>query len=187
MSMRRTLRACLPLCAIGLAALPLAWSARAAGGLADRARALLAQIEADPTAKDLVEPATSRAAAALTKSATEPQPARAELYEAAALEWAEVARDLRRAREAELASDQLERELSALHTELVRSRAAVEQAVGRVGRARQGLAELEAAAGEQPGAAKAAPDETTEKATPQKAAPQKGGTQVAPIPRGTAQ
>lgn len=177
MSMRRTSRACLPLCAVGLGAVLLAWSARAAGGLADRARTLLAQIEADPGAKDIVESATSRSAAALSRAAGEPQPARAELYEAAALEWAEVARDLRRAREAELASDQLELELSALHTELVRSRAAVEQAVGRVGRARQGLAELEAAAAEQPAPGRAAPG----------GASQGGGTKAAPAPRGLAQ
>lgn len=179
MSMRRTSRACLPLCAIGLGAVLLAWSARAAGGLADRARTLLAQIEADPAAKDIVAPATSRAAAALNRAAAEPQPARAELYEAAALEWAEVARDLRRAREAELASDQLERELSALHTELVRSRAAVEQAVGRVGRARQGLAELEAAAAEQPGPGSVTTGSVT--------TPEKGGAKAAPAPRGPAQ
>jgi hypothetical protein len=149
MSMRPTTRTLL-LCASSLAITLVAWSASGAGALADRARALLAQIEADPAVKELVEPATSRAAAALDRAATEAQPATAELYEAAALQWAEVARDLRRAREAELASDQLERELSAIQTELVRSRAAVEQAVARVRRARQGLAELEAAAAEQP-------------------------------------
>ncbi len=162
MSMRPTSRT-LVLCASSLAVTLVAWSASGAGALADRARALLAQIEADPVAKDLVEPATSRANAALGRAAAEPQPATAELYEGAALQWAEVARDLRRAREAELAADQLERELSALQTELVRSRAAVEQAVARVGRARQGLAELEAAAAEQPASK-----------TPSKAAPAPG-------------
>jgi hypothetical protein len=149
MSMRPTPQTLL-LCASSLAVTLVAWSASGAGVLADRARALLAQSEADPVAKDLVEPATSRATAALARAAAEAQPATAELYEAAALQWAEVARDLRRAREAELAADQLERELSAIQTELVRSRAAVEQAVARVGRARQGLAELEAAAAEHP-------------------------------------
>lgn len=150
MSMRRTPRTPLLLCASSLAVTLVAWRASGAGALADRARALLAQIEADPAAKDLVAPATSRATAALSRATAEPEPATAELYEAAALQWAEVARDLRRAREAELASDQLERELSAIQTELVRSRAAVEQAVARVGRARQGLTELEAAAAENP-------------------------------------
>jgi hypothetical protein len=63
--------------------------------------------------------------------------------EATALEWAELARDLKRTRDAEQSSDRLEQSLSAVQTELVRTRASVEQALARVGRARQELEELE--------------------------------------------
>jgi len=150
MSQRRGLRVVIAL-SVALTAVSVgAWNARAAGSLADRARALLAELDADPSAKELVAAAAGRANAALGQAAAASEPTRAELHEAVALQWAEVARDLRRAREAEVASDQLEREASAIQTELVRSHAAVEQAMARVGRARQGLAELEAAAAEAP-------------------------------------
>lgn len=119
--------------------------------MADEARGLIRELDADAAVRELVSPATARAKDALSRAeAAGVAQERATLLDAAGLEWAQVARDLKRARDAEQASDRLEQELSALQTENVRSRAAVEQAKARVGRARQELLELEA------GAAKAA-------------------------------
>jgi hypothetical protein len=136
--------------ALGLvsAAVWLHGQALAAGGtLAEEARGLMRELEVDATVQELVKPATARANDALSRAeAASATPERAALLEAAALEWAQVARDLKRAKLAEQLSDRLEQELSALQTENVRSRAAVEQAKARVGRARQELLELEAGA-----------------------------------------
>jgi hypothetical protein len=122
------------------------WDVQASGGsLADQARSLLAEVASDASATQLVQPATTQASRALSRAGAASQPAHAVLLEAAALEWAQVARDLKRARDAEQASDRLEQEVSSIQTELVRSRAAVEQATARVGRARQELVELEGA------------------------------------------
>lgn len=119
--------------------------ARAAGGtLAEQARLLIDKSAEDATAADLIAPASARVSDALARAEAASAPEHAALLEAAALEWAQVARDLKRARDAEQASDRLEQEVSALQTEIVRSRAAVEQARARLGRARQELAELEA-------------------------------------------
>jgi hypothetical protein len=125
------------------------WDAHAAGGsLAEQARSLIGQLEADASVRQLVTPATARASDALSRAeaASARVPAHGVLLEAAALEWAQVARDLKRARDAEQASDRLEQEVSSTQTEIVRSRAAVELAMARVGRARQDLADLEASA-----------------------------------------
>lgn len=113
--------------------------------LADQARSLLAQVLADESSRELVSRATTRSNDALARaSAVAAQaPAQGSLLEAEALEWAELARDLKKARDAEQASDRLEQEVSSIQTEIVRSRAAVEQAMARVGRARQELLELE--------------------------------------------
>jgi hypothetical protein len=145
--MRSVLRISAPvvagLCAWGVAQ----WDVHAAGeSLADQARSLLAEVGADVSARELVNPATTRAHDALSRAEALRVPAHVELLEAAALEWAQVARDLKRARDAEQASDGLEQEASSLQTDLVRSRAAVEQAAARVGRARQELVELQAGA-----------------------------------------
>jgi hypothetical protein len=120
----------------------------AAGGtIAEEAQGLIRELEADAAVRELVSPATARAKDALSRAeASGAAHERAALLQAAGLEWAQVARDLKRANEAERASDRLEQELSALQTENVRSRAAVEQAKARVGRARQELLELEAGA-----------------------------------------
>ncbi len=121
------------------------WEVQAAvGTVRDQARGLIAEVEADASGRELVAPAVRRGKQALTRAedaATSPR--HAPLLDAAALEWAEVARDLARTRAAELASDRLEQDVSATQTEMVRSRAAVEQAMARVGRARQDLTELE--------------------------------------------
>jgi hypothetical protein len=110
--------------------------------LAERAKAIVLEVEADPTARELVGPAAqkSRAAAAEAEAAA---PATSELLAAMALEWAEVARDLLRAVAAERASDRLEQDASGLDSEIARLRAAVEQTMARVGRARQDLQQLE--------------------------------------------
>jgi hypothetical protein len=124
-----------------------AWEARAvANSTADEARRVLVDVLADGSAKELVSRAAAQCNAALTHAAEPGQsPARGARLEAVALSWAQVARDLKRARDAEVASDRLEQELSSVQTEIVRSRAAVEQAMARVGRARQELRELESA------------------------------------------
>jgi len=123
----------------------LQWNARAAPtGVADRARALIAELEANGATRELSGPSVSRAKQALSRAETVP-PARAAGLEETGLEWAEVARDLVRASEAERASDAMEQEASGLATEMARLRAAVEQAMARVGRARQDLKELEIA------------------------------------------
>lgn len=143
---RFVLRGSLPALGLVSAALWLHGQARAAGGtLAEEARALIGELEGDAAVLELVNPATTRAKDALSR-AEAAAPERAAFLEAAALEWAQVGRDLKRAKDAEQASDRLEQELSALQTENVRSRAAVEQAKARVGRARQELLELEAGA-----------------------------------------
>jgi hypothetical protein len=114
----------------------------APGAPAERAKAIVKEVEADPAARGLVGPAAqrSRDAAARAEAAA---PAAVPLLEAMALEWAEVARDLLRASAAERTSDRLEQEASALETEIARLRSALEQTMARVGRARQDLEGLE--------------------------------------------
>lgn len=119
----------------------------AAKGPADEARRILQAVEADESAHELVSRAVNQAHATLDQSAQEAAPDRREALESLALEWAQTARDLKRARDAEQASDRLEQSLSTLQTELVRTRASVEQALARVGRARQELSELERSKG----------------------------------------
>jgi hypothetical protein len=126
----------------------LAASYRRAGAapleLAERARAIVGEVEADPAGRELAGPAAqnSRAAAAQAEAAA---PAAAALLAATALEWAEVARDLLRAVTAERVSDGLEQDASGLDSEIARLRAAVEQTLARVGRARQDVQRLEQA------------------------------------------
>ncbi len=119
--------------------------ASAAGSVSQRVRALLTEVEQDETSRPHTRRASERANQALARAelASRQGEAHAPLIEAVAFEWAEVARDLRRARQAEQASDRLELEASALQTEIARSRAAVEQALARLGRAQQELRELE--------------------------------------------
>jgi hypothetical protein len=109
----------------------------------ETARGIIAELQADASARELTGPALSRAQGALSRVSGAP-PTRAPLLEATALEWAEVARDLMRASAAERTSDKLDQDASAIQTELMRLRAAVEQTMARVGRARQELKELEA-------------------------------------------
>jgi hypothetical protein len=172
----------------------LQWDVRAAtGSVADRARSLIAELEASSGSRELVGPTIGRAKQALSRADAAP-PARAPGLEDMALEWAEVARDLVRASEAERASDALEQEASALATEIARVRAAVEQAMARVGRARQDLKELEAttthAASPSRAAAATHAATTTPAATPPKqdgAAGKPGSlpAKVAPTPGAT--
>jgi len=122
----------------------VAWDAQAAlTGVGERAGALIAEVETHASARELVGPSVERAKAALAKAGSSGAAPAASLLEEAALEWAEVARDLLRASAAERASDGLEQESSAIETEIARVRAAVEQTMARVGRARQELKELE--------------------------------------------
>jgi hypothetical protein len=112
------------------------------GGAGETARSLIAELERVGVAPGLVGPALSRAKEALS-TAERAAPTRAPLLESTALEWAEVARDLARASAAEQASDRLEQDVSVAESEIARLRAAVEQTMARVGRARQELKELE--------------------------------------------
>jgi hypothetical protein len=111
----------------------------------ETARTIIAELQADASARELAGLALSRAEGALSR-VPGASPTRTPLLEATALEWAEVARDLVRASAAERASDKLEQDASAIQTELMRLRAAVEQTMARVGRARQELKEREAGA-----------------------------------------
>jgi ABC-type transporter Mla subunit MlaD len=110
---------------------------------AEEAVQVLQAVEADESARELVSRAVSQAHATLDAASKNTVPGQRAALEATALEWAELARDLKRTRDAEQNSDRLEQSLSALQTELVRTRASVEQALARVGRARQELGELE--------------------------------------------
>jgi hypothetical protein len=143
------------LCAVGASG----WEADASGGSAgEQARGLIAELGADASARELVGPATARATEALVRAQAAQGAGQAAALEEAALEWAQLAQDLKRARDAEQASDRLEQEVSSIQTELARSRAAVEQATARVGRAHQELTELQAsAAPPRPGAAHVGP------------------------------
>ncbi|MEY2932496.1 MAG: hypothetical protein RL033_3245 [Pseudomonadota bacterium] len=110
---------------------------------AEEAAQVLQAVEADESARELVSRAVSQAHATLDAASKNTVAGQRAALEATALEWAELARDLKRTRDAEQSSDGLEQSLSALQTELVRTRASVEQALARVGRARQELGELE--------------------------------------------
>jgi hypothetical protein len=112
----------------------------------ENARALTAELLArvaeaestDPAAGELVGRFRGESERALARAEASEIPARhRELLQDLALEWAQVAGDLLLARGAELEADRAERELSDVRTELVRSRAAVEQAQARLGRARR--------------------------------------------------
>ena len=150
-------------CTSALLGLLTVWSSVRAQGTAgaanpaEAARALLQAAEADESSRQLVSRAVQNARSALDAAAKNTVPAQRAALESTALEWAELARDLRRTREAEQSSDRLEQSLSALQTELVRTRASVEQALARVGRARQELNELERGKGGGPGGAGAKP------------------------------
>jgi hypothetical protein len=110
---------------------------------AEEARNILQAVEADESARELVNRAVNQAHVTLDRAAHTAAPEQRATLDSTALEWAEIARDLVRARDAEQSSDRLEQSLSALQTELVRTRASVEQALARVGRARQELLDLE--------------------------------------------
>lgn len=123
--------------------------------LAERAKVILLEVEADPGAADLAAPVVQKSRGAVARAEAAAHAA-GELLAAIALEWAEGARDLLRAVTAERASDRLEQDASALESELARLRAAVEQTMARVGRARQDLEQLEqAGASARPGAPEA--------------------------------
>jgi multidrug resistance efflux pump len=141
---------CLRYCASALLIVGSAALSRGAlgapGGATDRAKATIAELEADPVERELIAPVIASAKQSLARAESEQTPDRAAILGDTALEWAEVARDLKRASQAEQASDRLEQEASAQETELARLRAAVEQAMARVGHARRALAELEGGA-----------------------------------------
>jgi hypothetical protein len=147
----------------------------------ETARAIIAELQADASARELAGPALSRAEGALLR-VRGASPTRAPMLEATALEWAEVARDLVRASAAERASDKLEQDASAIQTELMRLRAAVEQTMARVGRARQELKELEAGASS-PGTAPRGSG--TPPAADEGAAAPAGSAPKASVPSGT--
>jgi hypothetical protein len=154
-------------------------------GVAERARGLIAELEAEPSVAELVRPALQRSKAALSQATAEAEPARAALAEETALEWAEVARDLVRASSAEASSDRLEQDASATQTEIARLRAAVEGAMARVGQARHELEQLEGAAPSPSGPTPASSSRgfaTEPSATGQSSTKQSSGSVKAPAP-----
>lgn len=165
--------------AIGLALPPDARATPA--NPAEAARGIIAELQADASVRELVGPSLSRAEGALSRVPGAP-PSRAPLLQALALEWAEVARDLMRASAAERASDKLEQDASAIQTELMRLRAAVEQTMARVGRARQELKELEGGTSRQ---GTAAPGVGTSPATGASSTAPAGSAAKAAAPSGT--
>ena len=81
------------------------WEAQAAASPAEEARQILTAVEADAAARELVSRAVAQAHSALDRAGASAEAgAERELLEATALEWAESARDLQRARAAEQAS-----------------------------------------------------------------------------------
>jgi hypothetical protein len=115
----------------------------APSGAGERAKSILTEVEAEPAGRELAAPGVAHARDRLARAEAASEPAHAAILQDTALEWAEVARDLKRAGLAEQASDRLEQEASALQTELASLRAAVEQAMARLGQARHDVAELE--------------------------------------------
>lgn len=161
-------------------------AARAAAvGAGEEAHQILVSLEADPALRELVARPVAQARAALSKADAKGLSAKQHaLFEATALEWAGVARDLKRARDTEQESDRLEQGLSSIQTELVRMRAAVEQALARVGRARQDLTEHEHPPDKPAHAANAVPPAAAKgaaaTASPAAAAPKAGNTASKP-------
>jgi hypothetical protein len=127
----------------------------AVAGAADNAivteaRRVLAPLESDENPSPFVTRAVDQAKKALERAdalGPESAPKYRELLQQTGLDWAEVGRDLKRALAAEQASDGLEAELSKVQTELVRTHAAVEQAMARLGRAREEIETLQASLG----------------------------------------
>jgi len=113
------------------------------------ARRLLAVLATDEAPSPFVTRAVEQAKQALERAdalGAEAAPKYRELLQQTGLDWAEVARDLSRTLAAEQAADAVEAELSKVQTDLVRSHAAVEQAMARLGRARAEIETLQAGA-----------------------------------------
>jgi hypothetical protein len=119
------------------------------------ARRLLAPLEADEAPSPFVTRAVTQAKSALERADSlgpGATPKYRELLQQTGLDWAEVGRDLKRTLVAEHASDTLESALSKVQTDLVRTHAAVEQAMARLGRAREEIETLQGSARPRPAA-----------------------------------
>jgi hypothetical protein len=150
--------------------------------IVSEARGLLAALATDEAPSPFVTKAVDQAKAALERAdalGADAAPKYRELLQQTGLEWAEVARDLQRALAAERAADAVEAELSKVQTDLVRSHAAVEQAMARLGRARAEIETLQAGARLAP-AGNTAPASTAPASTTPVSAPPASGAPAAP-------
>jgi hypothetical protein len=114
----------------------------------EKAQELIAAAEADATSRNLTAGAIDNARKALGR-ASEARKQKAEsdaqILDAAALTWAELGRDLKRAVESEEKAARSERELTELETKIDRAQALLEETVARQGRAQEKLKNIEAA------------------------------------------
>jgi hypothetical protein len=135
----------LALCTAGIAGI----AGAADSAIVTEARRVLAALESGDAPSPVVKRAVDQAKQALERAdalGPESAPKYREVLQQTALDWAEVGRDLKRALAAEQASDALETELSKVQTDLVRTHAAVEQAMARLGRAREEIRTLQGSA-----------------------------------------
>jgi hypothetical protein len=111
------------------------------------AEATLAQVQAQKEHASVAAEPVGRARRALERAESIRQAGdreRAPLLERAARQWAELARDLLRAIEAERAADEAEARLTDVETRTVRARALLEETMARRGRAQAQVEQLEA-------------------------------------------
>jgi len=135
--------------AAGLATACLTLATAAAAQPSDAhgtATALVAQLEADSHASLAADP-IGQAKAALeraTRMRTTGDEVHARAADELALEWAQMARDLVKAVEAETTAAEARKKAVDAQAQLERTRAAVEEGIARVGRLKAELAEAEA-------------------------------------------
>lgn len=145
--MKRFLSAALATLMLAAVALPLAAVALAAGN-DDRAAAetLASQLEHDDAHKALITDSLARARAALergTRMRAAGDEPHARIADGLAREWAEMARDLARAADAERRANDARKDSLDAGAQLERERAMLEESVTRTGRLRAELAAAE--------------------------------------------
>jgi hypothetical protein len=182
--------------ALCLPRVPLAWlvsaallaptllcsTARAEGPepAAAAAKAMLATLK-QHQAEAVVKEATLRANQALDRAAKKSAPEHAEarkVLEAAALEWARVAKGWVRVLEQERAAKKLEESVAALRTQLGHARALLEETHARKGRAQSILEASRTEAGPAASSPNAAPAKPAPSASPEKST-----SQASPAPQ----
>jgi hypothetical protein len=136
----------LPLGLVVSAVVAAAGGAAADGGDRAAAQALVTQIEGDAAHKGVTADAIARAKDALERGArlrSTGDEAHARAADGLALEWAETARDIARAVDAEAAATERRRKAVEAQAQLERTRALVEEGIARVGRLKAELKEAE--------------------------------------------